>query len=331
MNERLKRLAPKLGYPLFYLFWFIIFASWVMPYGRLKDRIVAQFNALQKPGPGAQELQIEELTSSWLTGLKAKGVHLFIASSDPGKPPAELKVDEAKARVAILPMLIGNRSVSFSLEAWDGRIDGSFAEHGKDRSVDVEFNGVDLGQADALSAMLSVPLEGRLTGTVKIEMPEGKASKGSGAVALELENAGVGKGKDFEFEIPKMGKLSLPRVNLGTLSLQAEAKEGILRINKLLAAGKDIDINGEGRIQMRELATDSIADVNLVLKVSDAYRSRNDKTKSIFGEPGKSGLLDFDPKVKAMKKPDGSLAIRLTGPLSKVQTMPGTGISTPSK
>jgi type II secretion system protein N len=330
--ERLKRIAPKLGYPLFYLVCLVVFASWVLPYGRLRDRLVAQFNALQKPGAGAQELQIEELTSSWLTGIKAKGVHLFIAPSDSTKPPAELKVDEARARFSILSALIGNRSLTFSVDAWDGHIDGSYSESGKEREVEVEIKAVDLGQADALAVMLPVPLDGRLSGTVKLAMPEGKATKGSGTVALDIDNGAVGKGKDFELDLGKMGKLTLPRLNLGALSLQAEAKEGILRVNKVAASGKDVDLNGEGRIQMRELATDSIADINLSLKIADAYKTRNEKTKSIFGEPGKGGgLLDFDPKVKSMKKPDGSYAIRLTGPLSKMSTMPGSLIPTAPK
>lgn len=332
MKEKLKKLAPKLGYPLFYLLCVVVFASWVMPYSRLRDRIVAQFNSMQKPGAGAQELQIEELTSSWLTGVKAKGIHLFIAPSDPAKPPAELKVDEAKARISLLSMLVGNRSITFSLDTWDGHVEGSYSESGKEREVEVEIKAVELGQAEALAAMLSLPLEGRLSGLIKLTMAEGKASKGSGSVNLDLENGAVGKGKDFELELGKMGKLGLPRLNLGNLTLQAEAKEGILRINKLAASGKDVEINGEGKIQMRELATDSIADINLSLKVADSYKTKNDKTKSIFGEPGKGGgLIDFDPKVKSMKKPDGSYAVRLTGPLSKMNTMAGTGVSVPAK
>lgn len=325
MKEKLKRLAPKLGYPLFYLVCLVVFASWVMPYHRVKERIVAQFNALQKPGAGAQELSIDEVTSSWLTGIKATGIKLLVAPGDSTKPPAELRVDEAKVRVSLLSALVGNRSVSFTVSAWDGKIEGSYAERSKDREVDVEIKNLELGQAEALGAMLSLPLEGRLSGTVRLAMAEGKASKGSGAVALDIEGAAVGKGKDFELALGKMGKLSLPRLNLGSLSLQAEAKEGILRVNKLAASGKDVELSGEGRIQMRELATDSIADVNLTLKVADSYKTKNDKTKSIFGEPGKGGgLLDFDPKVKSMKKADGSYAVRLTGPLSNLGTMPGS-------
>lgn len=328
MSEKFRRIAPKLGYPLFYLVCLVVFSSWVLPYGRLRDRLVSQFNALQKPGPGAQELQIEELSSSWLTGLKAKGVRLLVAPSDPSKPPAELNVDVARVRVSLLGMLFGTRTVNFDLDAWDGHVEGAYVERGKDREVEVDIKGVELGQAEALASMLSVPLEGRLTGTIKIAMPEGKATKGSGVVTLELDDAAIGKGKDFELEIPNMGKLGLPRLTLGNLSIQAEAKEGILRINKLVATGKDVDINGEGRIQMRELATDSIADINLSLKIADSYRTKNDKTKSIFGEPGKSGLLDFNPKAKTMKRPDGSWAIRLTGPLSKISTMPGSLVPT---
>ena len=45
MKERLKRIAPKVGYPLFYLFCLVVFLSWTFPYEKLKERIVTTFNA----------------------------------------------------------------------------------------------------------------------------------------------------------------------------------------------------------------------------------------------------------------------------------------------
>ena len=57
MNERLvrlrelgKRFLPKVGYPILYVFCFILFCSWTFPYGRLKDRITGSFNAQQRAG-----------------------------------------------------------------------------------------------------------------------------------------------------------------------------------------------------------------------------------------------------------------------------------------
>ena len=51
----------------------------VFPYEKLKERIVTTFNAQQRATKGHQELQIDELSGHWLSGVKMKGVHLFSA------------------------------------------------------------------------------------------------------------------------------------------------------------------------------------------------------------------------------------------------------------
>ncbi len=323
LRERIKKWAPRVGYPLFFLLCVLVFSTWIFPYDKLKERIVATFNAQQKAGTAQQELQIDELGSSFVTGVKAKGVRLVSLAPEPGKPPIVLAIDVAKARISLLPLLIGHRNVSFHLEAFGGEIDGSFEEHGKDRYVSVELASVDLSQVEPLAATLGIPVEGKLSGTIDLTMPEGRASKGSGNVALEAADVALGDGK-----AKLKGALALPRLNVGNLSFAAEAKEGILKITKFGASGKDVDLSGEGRIQMRELATDSVCDVNVKFKVNDAYRTKNDVTKSLFGAPGSNApaLFDLaDPKVKQAKRPDGSYAFHMRGLLGRPDFEPQPG------
>ena len=182
LKARLKRIAPKLAYPLFYLFCLVVFLSWTFPYDKLKERIVTTFNAQQSKSTSPQELQIEELDSSWLTGVKAKGVKLISPSNDPTKPPTEIKIDEARARISLLGLLVGNKNVSFKIEAFDGTIKGDFEDSGKERNIEVTFDGVDMSKIDAIAANVGFPLEGKLFGTLKLQLPEGKASKGNGTV-----------------------------------------------------------------------------------------------------------------------------------------------------
>src|SRR5690606_6691462 len=102
LKERIKRILPKVGYPLFYLFSLLVFLSWTFPFDTLKERIVATFNAQQRSvASSPQELFIDELDSSFVTGIKAKGVRLVQASSDPEKPPVESRIDEARARISL--------------------------------------------------------------------------------------------------------------------------------------------------------------------------------------------------------------------------------------
>ncbi|MNC88776.1 hypothetical protein D3C83_46310 [compost metagenome] len=59
-------------------------------------------------------------------------------------------------------------------------------------------------------------------------------------------------------------------------------------------------------------------------KFSDAYKTKDDMTKGLFGEPGSPlpGLFDLNPKNKRAKRPDGFYAFRMTGPLSKLDMQP---------
>jgi type II secretion system protein N len=323
LKERLKSLAPKIGFPIFYVLSLGVFASLTFQYDKLKERIVVTFNAQQRALGAQQELQIDELTSHFITGVKAKGVRLTSLNAEPGKPPVELKIDEARAKIALLPLLIGHHDVSFHLDAFGGEIDGEYDELGVDRAVEVELKGVDMGKVEPLTAMLGLPMEGKLSGTIKVSMPEGKASKGSGAAAFEATDVALGDGK-----AKLKGALALPRIVVGSLSFTGEAKEGVLKVTKLTAGGKDVELQGDGKVQMREMALESSCDVNVKFKVNDGYRTKSDVTKSLFGAPGSNApaLFDLaDPKVKQAKRPDGFYAFHIRGLLGRPDFEPQGG------
>jgi len=324
VKERLKRWAPRLGYLAFFFFAFIVAITWTFPYEKLKERLVSSFNAQQRASSTQQELQIDELDSSFLTGVKAKGVHLFMPPLEPGKPNVELVLDEVKGRVSLLSLLVGNKAITFTIKAFDGSIEGEFVDKGKERTIKLEIDGVDVGKVGLLAQALGVPMEGKLRGQVDLKLPEGKASKGSGIVNLEIGDLAVGDGK-----AKIKGLLELPKLTVGGLKFEAEAKEGILKVAKLAANGKDLELSGEGRIQMRELANDSNLDLNVKFKINDGYRSKSDKTKSLFGAPGSNipPLFELDPTVKKAKTPDGQYAFHVRGQLGKPQFLPAAGIA----
>ena len=326
MKERLKRIAPKVGYPLFYLFCLVVFLSWTFPYEKLKERIVTTFNAQQRTSAAPTELQIDELDSSWLTGVKAKGVRLISPSADPTKAPIEIKIDEARARISLLGLLVGNRDVSFRIDAFDGTIKGSFDDSGKERNVDVTFDGVDMSKIDAIAANVGFPLEGKLFGNLKLQLPEGKASKANGTVALEIRDMVAGNSKELMVKTP-LGPFTLPPLKVGTFAVNGDAKEGILKITKVGASGSDVDVTGDGRVQLREVATDAHLEVNLKFKLNDGYRTKNDKTKMLFGAPGVKDkpMLEMDPRMAKAKSADGFYALRIGGTLAKPDPQPGGG------
>ncbi len=325
MKERLLKLAKfagPVGYPLFYFFCLAVFAALTFPYGKLRERIVASFNAGQPPAGGA-ELQIEELSGYWLSGVAMKGVTVLRAPSEPNHPPTKLVIDEATARYALLPALVGNTSVSFDALAFGGEVKGTYDVNGKSTSLDVAFDTIDLGKIPPLVELLGVPLEGKLGGTIRLTLPEGKAAKGAGVVALEARDVAVG---DAKAKIK--GTIALPRVDVGTLTLAAEAKDGLLKVTKFVAVGRDLDVQGEGRIVMRDSPVESPIDMQLRFRINDAYRTKSDLTKSLFGAPGSNApaLLELaDPKIKQAKRADGFYGWSVRGPLGRPDFNPAGG------
>ena len=330
MKERLlqyvkyAKYAGIVGYPAFYIVCLCVFFSFTFPYGKLKERILASYNGEKGAGGGQKELQIDEMEGYWLSGIRMRGVRLLSLPTEPGKPLSRIEIDEATARYSVLPALVGNSDLSFHVYAFGGETTGSYSVHGADRSMETSFDTIDIGKITPLVESLGVPLRGKLTGTIRLEMPEAKASKASGSVALEAKEVAVGDGK-----AKLRGALALPQIDVGTVTLSADAKDGTLKFTKLAAGGKDLELQGDGRIAMREVATDSLCDAQVRFKINDVYRNKNDITKSLFGAPGSnSGLFDFDPKVKQSKRPDGFYAWNLRGTLGRPDFVPA-GTTTP--
>lgn len=323
-KERLKRIGPKLGYPAFYLVCLVVFISWTFPYEKVKDRVVLQFNAQQRNSSHPQELQIDDLDSSFLTGVKMKGIRLIVPPTEAGKAPSVLSVDEARARISLLGLLAGNKDVSFGLDAWDGTVKGTYEDTGKTRDIDITFDGVDVGRIDAIAANIGFPIDGRLFGTIKLTLPEGKASKGNGNIALEVREMNAGNQKELVVKTP-LGPFTLPRLKVGNFAVNGDAKDGVLKITKVASSGGDVDVSGDGKVQLREVATDAHLDANLKFKINDAYRNKNDKTKLLFGAPGakEKPMLEMDPKMARAKGSDGFYALRVGGTLAKPDVQPG--------
>jgi type II secretion system protein N len=315
--------APLVGYPLFYLLCLAVFAAITFPYDKLRQRIVATYNADQRASGGQQEMQIDEMSGYWLSGVRVRGVRLLTASTEPGKPPGKIEIDEASVRYSMLSALIGNTSIGFDVFAFGGEASGSYEVHGKDKAIDLTLDAVDLGEVDPLVQLLGVPVQGKLSGTVTFAMPEGKPSKGSGAVSLEASNVAVGDGK-----AKIKGALALPKIDVGSLAFAGDAKEGSLKISKLAAGGKDLELQGDGRITMREALGDALCDAQVRFKINDAYRTKSDVTKSLFGAPGSNvpALFELaDPKIKQAKRGDGFYGWTLRGPLSRLEFIPAGG------
>jgi type II secretion system protein N len=323
VKERVIKLAKDYGsylaYPVFYLIAFVVCTSLTFPYSVLKRRIVASFNDAQRSSGGMREIQIASVSGYFLTGVRMKGVTVTSASTEAGKAPTKMTIDEATVRYAVLPALFGGSRVDFTVHAFGGVATGSYSTSDDERSLEVSLESIDLAKVSPLAGLLGAPVDGKLGGSAHFRMPGGRFAKASGQVALEAKGLAVGDGKAKVMDV-----LPMPRAEVGTLALTADAKDGALRITKFGATGKDIDVSGDGRVMLRDEPVDSKADLTLKYRISDGYRGRSDITKSIFGAPGTvgQGLIDLDPKSRQAKRADGFFAWAVSGPLSHPDFIP---------
>ena len=335
MSARLLRVVKLLAYPAFYLFCLVLFGYLTFPYGRLKDRVIAEVEKRGKPG---QRLEIGKLGSYWLSGVELSGVKLHLPADEPppaGFPGSEFSapaaparesvivIDEAHARVRLLPLLLGRVRLDFWMSAFGGEIKGSAPVGSAKGEVDVEVDHVDVARIEPIGHAIGVPLRGTATGKLVLEAPDGKFSKANGSLDLTLADVTVSDGKT-----KIQGLLELPPAKLGDLVIAAEAKDGALKVTKLAATGTDLEILGDGKISLREPWGDAIADLVLRFKFTDAYRGKNGTTKSLLGEPGstKGGLIEEMPatKMKRAKRPDGFYGWHIWGPLRRLKFDPST-------
>ncbi|MDI1437597.1 MULTISPECIES: type II secretion system protein GspN [Polyangium] len=335
MKARLLRIAKFLAYPALYCLCLGLFFYLAFPWDRLKDRLVAEFQAAQKGKSAGQRLEIDELDSYWFTGVEATGVRLYLppsddtssssfsSSADKDKPaPKEsvIEVEEVEARLQILPLFLGRVRIKFWAKAFDGEVKGTVPVGGSSGPVEVELEGVNLAKVDVIKDFLGVPVKGVAKGTFELTAEGGKFSKANGALDLTIAEMVVGDGKS-----KIKGQIALPEAKLGDLVIAAEAKEGVLKVTKLEANGTDIELAGDGKVNVREPWNSSAADLYVRFKFTDAYRNKSDLTKSLLGAPGSSAPSLFelaDPKIKKAKRQDGFYGWHAHGALSRMKFDP---------
>ncbi|HEU4538019.1 MAG TPA: type II secretion system protein GspN [Polyangiaceae bacterium] len=330
MKERLRAALPYLGYVAFYLLTFALSAYLAFPYERLRDRIVAELSTPTKGARTKMQVEIDELGPHWFTGLSATGVRVIFSSANPRpssasaepEKPTVLELDEVHARFGLFAKLFGRTHVSYWARAFGGEIEGVYDDSEAERHVEAHVKDVLANRLEPAKALLGIPLQGTLQGTVDVTMPERKAHKASGSVALNLADLAVGDG-----EAKVLDTIALPKLNVGALDVEGEVKDGTLRVTKFGAGGQDIELAGEGKVSLRENLADSFADLYFRFKFSDTYRGKNDKTKALLGEPGSSTppAFEFVPKVKTSKRSDGMYGWHLTGAFASPRFDPYSG------
>jgi type II secretion system protein N len=294
------------GYPVVYLITFVIGLAVFFPFQTVKQHQLDLFNARQKAG---QRLSVEKLEGYWVTGIRAQKIKMTSATGDPSKPVSELSADEVTFRLQLLPLLIGKKVVKFDAAVMGGTLKGSLDLGSKERSVDATLQGLSLGEVTPLTQVLGLPMEGKLSGAVHLQFPEGRASKANGTITLELAEMAVGDGKSG---------LGLPKFTIGTLPIEGEVKDGTVTISRFSVSGRDLDLQGSGKLMLRDTSlAEAQSDLVLRFRFSDKYKGKDEKTTALLGP---RGLLEIS--MANAKTAEGYFGQSIAGPLGAPRFSP---------
>jgi type II secretion system protein N len=324
------------AYGLAYLFTFVIFAYLSFPYERLRQYAVSTYNAAQT-GPNPDRLEIDSLSWSWrFPGVVAHGVRLTVGSAEPKpaveattvdasaeevKPPPPQVLEASQIYVSLSPiaLLTGARAASFGAKALGGEISGWAKDSSASRRLELQLDGVNPGAVPQLAAAIGLPLSGRLSGHIAVDLPENNLVKAEGTVDLAAEDLVIGDGK-----AKIQGMIALPELHMGAFTLKAGITGGRLKLDECVAQGRDIDLALTGGLRLRKRLEASLAELELKFSFSEKYKSQNELTKTLFGEPNSKipGLFDTATSTLLTKNEDGSYSARLYGAFNRLKPKP---------
>jgi type II secretion system protein N len=302
------QLALYAGYVVFFIFCFLLFAYVTFPYERLRDVITDRFAVAPPEGKTAPKMsmKIEELSPHWLTGVALQGVTIE-RTAEGATEPTLIQIDEVTLNAAPIAYLLDRIEVSIGVEAGEGSLEGQWItdKAGKAYHVIAELDALDLGKI-GVGAFLDIPLAGKMTGSVDVELPE-EASATTGLVDLRIEELAIGDGKS-KVKLPNMAAgMTLDKIDAGTLTIKVPIKEGVASFETFEAKGKDLEVNGSGSVRLGSPLERSRADLTVGLKFDDGYKNRSDRTKAAFD------MMSANPIAKRAIDPDGTLRLQGSG------------------
>src|SRR5512133_2898775 len=326
MKPIIKRWAGWVGYPLLYLLLLCLFARCTFPYERVRDRLVAEFNA--KQASAGMRIEIAEMSGYWLSGIEAEGVKVTrtsasqvgatapietSAAGEEQKPHVTL-IDHVYGSVSLLRMLFGTTAGSFGMEMQSGEVEGSFSSSTEKQSLELELSKLNVADLPMLGDLAGLPLKGTVDGKLEVELPEKKAAKAEGKIELDMSGLSAGDGKAKVLKV-----VALPELKVGDVKLSATITDGRVKIDSMSAKGQDFELLLDGSIRLRDPIPLSMLDLGLEFRFLDSYKNKNDITRGLFGAPGVGmpGLFEMDPKVQRSKREDGFYGWRVVGTMDK--------------
>ncbi|APS00026.1 type II secretion system protein GspN [Pajaroellobacter abortibovis] len=322
---KFKKAVVGYAYVFFYLFCLLIFSVLIFPYARLKQKLELLLqnkivDASSSPSPPDVHVEIGNMRSYWLSGWRWEDINIRSTPLDSKEEPWEITIAKATLRLSLFPLLWGQRKIDAVVHIAVGSIETEWITASNWQRVVVEVSEFELSHGGFLKSLLGLPIEGKIAGRVDLKIPQNDVKKAEGEIAFEASEIIVGDGR-----AKIKDTLALPPIKLGSFKLNAETKEGVVKLLKLNTSGNDVDLQAEGRLYLQDPFLKSTLDLQVRFRVNDIYKKKSEIAQSLFGAPNSSipALFDLvDPKVKQAKRADGFYSWHVRGPFKQVDVQP---------
>jgi len=210
-----------------------------------------------------------------LSGINAEDVELQY----PGFQ-APLKVDEFQARLSLLALLLGRKSIGFQASLYGGKIFGKITRGRNSLRANIEVKSVDLGKIEPAREK-SLWAMAKLTGKADLDLAsKNDPKKWKGGVKASL---GAGKLTSFSYQ-----GFQLPEIPIDGVNLELNLAGGKAGIKNFEIKSPDFPLNGFGQIELRSPFRQSPLQIQAKINPSGQY-------------------LEKVPPLKAMLPPDQTL------------------------
>lgn len=307
----LKRIARALAYPTFFFVAFVFFCYRTFPYDRLRDYLIQEIEQPKNAGgvrsSSGYDVDIIDLVPYWFTGVELLGVEIRKPADATTPRPVALSFPRMRARVSVLPLLLGRIAVALRIETPTGDVDGDVAL-GFDqrlRAIDVQLHDVNLRHV-SIGPLARIPLKGIAGGSIDLDLSSGKAD---GLVDLEVRGLEIGDGES-KVPIPGTvlaGGLTIDTIRAGTFQFRSQFTDGTGRVDRFSMRGRDLEVRGAGEMHIDRDPRLTRLDLMLSARFTDEYKNRSERTRMMFQ------LLESNARMRQARTAEGSWQLRVRG------------------
>ena len=297
--EAIKNFIQKFGYILFAVFCLIIFIYLRFPYEVVLTRIINLVEP-QLSRDGSIRISANDLSPYRLLGVSLYDFKIL----QNGEPIFQAK--KVSARLRILPLLTGSKSIAFYSKSFGGSLKGHLGMNDESMFGKIYLKKINLQNISYLKTKMDVPVRGILKGKITFSFDSKKIQNSILDGDLSLDKGLLGPGQIKGFELPAKG-IRLDDKNKPipiTLSLKDSQLTPSIKFSN-----DDLSLDLKGTIRAHPRMDRSRLDLQVKFSFGNQIK---DQLPSIF----------FDNLLKPAENSDGSYGYKISGQLRRPRINP---------